>query len=110
MGGRLRRTMRGLFEVDAPVMAGSEISSRRLELSLAESSGLPRRSAGDSRAVSLSAKCRVPSQPQLPRACSGVGARLLQPAADPTAEEEFIVYADRAGHPFCLCGHAKGTG
>ena len=95
---------------EGSVMAGSKISSRGLELSLAESSGLPRRSAGDSRAVSLPARCRVPPQPQLPRACSGVGARLLQPAADPTAQDEFIVYADRAGHPFCLCWHAKDTG
>lgn len=35
-----------------------------------------------------------------------VGARLLQPAADPTADEQFIVYADPAGHPFCLCWNA----
>jgi predicted enzyme related to lactoylglutathione lyase len=39
-----------------------------------------------------------------------VGARLLQPAADATAEEQFIVYADPAGHPFCLCWHAHDTG
>lgn len=31
------------------------------------------------------------------------GARLLQPAADPKASEQFRVYADPAGHPFCLC-------
>jgi predicted enzyme related to lactoylglutathione lyase len=31
------------------------------------------------------------------------GARLLQPAEDPNANEGFQVYADPAGHPFCLC-------
>ena len=33
----------------------------------------------------------------------GVGARLLQAADDLDAEEGFQVYADPAGHPFCLC-------
>jgi predicted enzyme related to lactoylglutathione lyase len=34
----------------------------------------------------------------------GLGARLLQPAPDPdTRDEVFQVYADPAGHPFCLC-------
>jgi catechol 2,3-dioxygenase-like lactoylglutathione lyase family enzyme len=32
-----------------------------------------------------------------------LGARLLQPAEDPEAAEVFQVYADPAGHPFCLC-------
>jgi predicted enzyme related to lactoylglutathione lyase len=32
-----------------------------------------------------------------------LGARLLQPAQDPNAREGFQVYADPAGHPFCLC-------
>jgi len=32
-----------------------------------------------------------------------LGARLLQPADDPGAAEVFQVYADPAGHPFCLC-------
>ena len=32
-----------------------------------------------------------------------LGAELLQPAADPSAAEGFQVYADPAGHPFCLC-------
>ena len=32
-----------------------------------------------------------------------LGARLLQPAEDPQAAEGFQVYADPAGHPFCLC-------
>jgi hypothetical protein len=27
-----------------------------------------------------------------------------------SAEEQFIVYADPAGHPFCPCWHAKDTG
>ncbi len=31
-----------------------------------------------------------------------LGARLLQPAEDLDAEEGFQVYADPAGHPFCL--------
>lgn len=31
------------------------------------------------------------------------GARLLQDAPDRDAERGFIVYADPAGHPFCLC-------
>jgi hypothetical protein len=34
-----------------------------------------------------------------------LGARLLQVAPDPDAEEGFQVYADPAGHPFCLCWH-----
>ncbi|WHP17339.1 VOC family protein [Cellulomonas sp. ES6] len=34
----------------------------------------------------------------------GLGARLLQAAPDPaTTGEVFQVYADPAGHPFCLC-------
>lgn len=33
----------------------------------------------------------------------GLGARLLKPADDLTADEGFQVYADPAGHPFCLC-------
>jgi predicted enzyme related to lactoylglutathione lyase len=32
-----------------------------------------------------------------------LGARLLQPAEDLAADEGFQVYADPAGHPFCLC-------
>lgn len=32
-----------------------------------------------------------------------LGARLLKPADDPQADEVFQVYADPAGHPFCLC-------
>jgi catechol 2,3-dioxygenase-like lactoylglutathione lyase family enzyme len=32
-----------------------------------------------------------------------LGARLLKPAPDPEAAEGFQVYADPAGHPFCLC-------
>lgn len=33
-----------------------------------------------------------------------LGARLLKPAEDPaTTSEVFQVYADPAGHPFCLC-------
>jgi len=32
-----------------------------------------------------------------------LGARLLKPAEDPAAAEGFQVYADPAGHPFCLC-------
>jgi predicted enzyme related to lactoylglutathione lyase len=32
-----------------------------------------------------------------------LGATLLKPADDPTASEGFQVYADPAGHPFCLC-------
>jgi predicted enzyme related to lactoylglutathione lyase len=37
----------------------------------------------------------------------GAGATLLQPADDLDAESGFQVYADPAGHPFCLCW---GTG
>lgn len=33
----------------------------------------------------------------------GAGARLLKAADDPGAEHGFQVYADPAGHPFCLC-------
>jgi predicted enzyme related to lactoylglutathione lyase len=32
-----------------------------------------------------------------------LGARLLQPADDIDSTEGFQVYADPAGHPFCLC-------
>jgi catechol 2,3-dioxygenase-like lactoylglutathione lyase family enzyme len=32
-----------------------------------------------------------------------LGARLLKPADDLAAAEGFQVYADPAGHPFCLC-------
>ena len=32
-----------------------------------------------------------------------LGARLLRTADDPEADEGFQVYADPAGHPFCLC-------
>jgi predicted enzyme related to lactoylglutathione lyase len=32
-----------------------------------------------------------------------LGARLLKPADDPTAARGVQVYADPAGHPFCLC-------
>ena len=32
-----------------------------------------------------------------------LGARLLKPADDLEASEGFQVYADPAGHPFCLC-------
>ena len=32
-----------------------------------------------------------------------LGARMLRPANDLDAEEGFQVYADPAGHPFCLC-------
>ena len=32
-----------------------------------------------------------------------LGARLLKPADELDAEEGFQVYADPAGHPFCLC-------
>ncbi len=32
-----------------------------------------------------------------------LGARLLRPSDDPSAAEGFQVYADPAGHPFCLC-------
>jgi predicted enzyme related to lactoylglutathione lyase len=34
-----------------------------------------------------------------------LGARLLQEAPDLDAEEGWQVYADPAGHPFCLCWH-----
>ena len=32
-----------------------------------------------------------------------LGAELLQAAEDPDAAQGFQVYADPAGHPFCLC-------
>lgn len=34
---------------------------------------------------------------------TALGARLLKPADDPQAKSGFQVYADPAGHPFCLC-------
>jgi predicted enzyme related to lactoylglutathione lyase len=33
----------------------------------------------------------------------GLGAQLLKAAEDLDAKEGFQVYADPAGHPFCLC-------
>jgi predicted enzyme related to lactoylglutathione lyase len=38
-----------------------------------------------------------------------LGATMLQEAPDPDAEEGFQVYADPAGHPFCLCWHRAGA-
>ncbi len=32
-----------------------------------------------------------------------LGATLLKPADDPDAESGFTVFADPAGHPFCIC-------
>lgn len=32
-----------------------------------------------------------------------LGARVLKPTADNIAPDNFQVYADPAGHPFCLC-------
>jgi len=32
-----------------------------------------------------------------------LGARVLKPAAGQTSGDDFQVYADPAGHPFCLC-------
>jgi predicted enzyme related to lactoylglutathione lyase len=32
-----------------------------------------------------------------------LGARILKPAADVDSPDNFQVYADPAGHPFCLC-------
>jgi catechol 2,3-dioxygenase-like lactoylglutathione lyase family enzyme len=37
-----------------------------------------------------------------------LGARLLREADDLDAEEGFQVYADPAGHPFCLCWDLRG--
>lgn len=38
-----------------------------------------------------------------------LGARLLQPAADDSeSADDFQVYADPAGHPFCLCWVKRG--
>jgi hypothetical protein len=37
----------------------------------------------------------------------GLGASLLMPANDPKAPEGWQVYADPAGHPFCLCWHKR---
>ena len=34
---------------------------------------------------------------------TALGARLVKAADDPDADEGFQVYADPAGHPFCLC-------
>lgn len=33
----------------------------------------------------------------------GLGARVLKPAQGATEGDDFQVYADPAGHPFCLC-------
>ena len=33
----------------------------------------------------------------------GLGARVLRPATGATEGDDFQVYADPAGHPFCLC-------
>jgi catechol 2,3-dioxygenase-like lactoylglutathione lyase family enzyme len=34
---------------------------------------------------------------------TSLGARVLKPAEDGSAPDAFQVYADPAGHPFCLC-------
>lgn len=34
---------------------------------------------------------------------TGLGARVLRPARGATVGDDFQVYADPAGHPFCLC-------
>ncbi|MFT2707744.1 VOC family protein [Clavibacter zhangzhiyongii] len=39
-----------------------------------------------------------------------LGGRLLQPAEDRTAPGAFDVYADPAGHPFCLCAWGGDAG
>lgn len=39
-----------------------------------------------------------------------LGARLLEEAPDLAAEEGWQVYADPAGHPFCLCWHRATSG
>jgi predicted enzyme related to lactoylglutathione lyase len=39
-----------------------------------------------------------------------LGATLLQAAPDLSAEEGWQVYADPAGHPFCLCWHRAALG
>lgn len=36
-----------------------------------------------------------------------LGARVLKPAADSGSADNFQVYADPAGHPFCLCWVVK---
>lgn len=36
-----------------------------------------------------------------------LGARLLKPAADNDEDDVFQVYADPAGHPFCLCSRRR---
>ena len=38
-----------------------------------------------------------------------LGARLLKAADDPDAPDGFQVYADPAGHPFCLCWDNGGA-
>jgi catechol 2,3-dioxygenase-like lactoylglutathione lyase family enzyme len=45
----------------------------------------------------------VDNLPEAHEKAISLGARLLQPATDPDAPEGFQVYADPAGHPFCLC-------
>jgi hypothetical protein len=36
-----------------------------------------------------------------------LGARVLKPAAETESADNFQVYADPAGHPFCLCWITK---
>jgi catechol 2,3-dioxygenase-like lactoylglutathione lyase family enzyme len=38
-----------------------------------------------------------------------LGAKLLKPADDTEPAEGFAVYADPAGHPFCLCWTRRST-
>ncbi|WP_439383236.1 VOC family protein [Amycolatopsis lexingtonensis] len=37
-----------------------------------------------------------------------LGARVLKPASGATSGDDFQVYADPAGHPFCLCWLVRG--
>lgn len=48
----------------------------------------------------------VDDLPEAHERALALGARLLKAADDPAADEVFQVYADPAGHPFCLC---RGT-
>jgi predicted enzyme related to lactoylglutathione lyase len=39
-----------------------------------------------------------------------LGAKLLKPATESDSADNFQVYADPAGHPFCLCWVVKARG
>ena len=113
------RPMRGLYVVVAVTMAGVS-SVFALLAELEERYGLPTASLGWIAGSAFAAA--LVTQLSLARyGDRGFGTLLLRGGVVASAGGliwfglatdlwQFIVYADPAGHPFCLCWHAKDTG